>query len=443
MQMRLATETRLAGQVHDMAVAALERFPWPMEFEDWTGRTYKAGGNAEHWSGRGPMHVVLKTPAAGRDLLGLNAMRFLERWLDQDVDITGNHYLFPEIRNYVKLSLKPWQVIWNRLQSLVAQDPVRAGRSVRSHYDIPQEALYYLDRVYQSYSCGLWEAPYNMALEHALTVGKGEGDALDTLEKAQWRKFAHAADYLSPGPKDTVLDVGCGYPGFLQVTMDRFPTTGKIIGWTHSENQVREGVSMLAGYDPARYELNLGDYRRDNRVFDHIHSTGMICHVGPERRNSGLRNYVREVRRRIRTGGRYVHHCMMTPYTGKPLFDELGPAFNRKYVWPGFYYYTLGEHVSALEENGFHVVRVFNISPHYAKTTRAWYERLEQQRDRFVKHTNEATCRAWEAFLAGITGSYLNRHIHTTRIFAEAVDVEQPSVILSDPAQTVSAHLAV
>ncbi len=438
---RATSDTVLAEQLRAQMTRSFEDFPWCLEFRDWTGASYSLGGEAKHWNGQKPLEIVIKTPAAGRDLLGLDIMRFLERFLDEEVDLTGNLYLFPEMRNHTKLDLKPWQIVWNRLQNRVMQDPTRAVRSVRSHYDIPQEALFYLDRVYQSYSCGIWEKPYDLSLDHVLTIGKGEGDALDTLERAQWRKFQHAADYLSPAANESVLDVGCGYPGFMNVLMDRQP--GRVVGWTASENQYREGLKMLEGRDPARFELRCGDYREDRRVFDHIHSTGMICHVGPEGPHSGLSNYVREVRSRIRTGGRYVHHCMMTPYTETPLFDQVGPAFNRKYVWPGFNYYTLGEHVTALERNGFQIVRVFNISPHYAKTTRAWYERMMAERERFVRHAGEATCRAWQIFLAGITGSYLNRQIHTMRVFAEAVDIESPSGAISDPAKTVSARLPV
>jgi cyclopropane-fatty-acyl-phospholipid synthase len=214
-----------------------------------------------------------------------------------------------------------------------------------------------------------------------------------------------------------------------------------VVGWTHSANQVREGREMLAGYDVARYELHQGDYREDDRVYDHVHSTGMISHVGPPGRNSGLVNYVREVRRRIRDGGRYVHHALMTAWKDRPLFDQIGPAFNRRYVWPGFFWYTLGEHVKALEENGFQVVHVINLSPHYASTTRAWYERLLADRDRFIRHAGEPTFRAWRVFLAGITASFLNRNTHCYRLLCEAVDPEKPSVRMSDPAANAAARM--
>ena len=436
---RRASDDQLAADVRVFLEKTLEAFPWKVRVHDWTDAAYDLGGDAPHWSGHESLDLRI-TPQAGRDLLALDMMRFLERFLEGEVAIEGNLYLFPELRNYAKLPLKPWEILKNRLRNRIMQKPSQASKSVKSHYDIPEEALFYLDRVYRSYSCGMWERPAELSVDDLLRVGGGEKDGYDSLERAQWRKFAHAADYIAPAPDDTVLDVGCGYPGFLVVLMDRHPC-GKVVGWTHSANQVREGKDMLGAYDPAHYELNEGDYREDRRVYDHIHSTGMISHVGPPGRDSGLLNYVREVRGRIKTGGRYVHHALMTAWTGQPLFDTLGPAFNRRYVWPGFYWYTLGEHVKTLEENGFQVVQVINLTPHYAKTTCAWYERLVADEARFVRHAGASTLRAWQIFLAGITGSYLNRQTHCYRLLCEAVDVERPSLATSDPARNVAARM--
>ncbi len=431
----------LAARVRSFLVDTLQTFPWRVRFEDWTGARYEAGGSAPHWSGHTALTIRLG-PGAGRDLLALDGMRFLERFVDGEVDMTGNQYLLAELRNYVKLSLKPWQVVQNRLRNFVLEHPARARTSVKSHYDIPDDALFYLDRAYRSYSCAMFEEPEAIGRREDLAVGVGEADTFDSLEKAQWRKFAHAADYLAPAPDETVLDVGCGYPGFLKVLMDRHPCR-QVVGWTHSANQVREGAGMLSGYEPSRYELNEGDYREDRRVYDHVHSTGMISHVGPPGRNSGLVNYTREVRRRIRTGGRYVHHALMMAWTGSKLFDAIGPAFNRRYVWPGFYWYTLGQHVTALEENGFQVMRVIDMTPHYAKTTWTWYERMCADPDRFIRHAGESTYRAWQVFLAGITSTFLNRQTHCYRLLCQAIDTERPTPERSDPLRGISARMPI
>jgi cyclopropane-fatty-acyl-phospholipid synthase len=102
-------------------------------------------------------------------------------------------------------------------------------------------------------------------------------------------------------------------------------------------------------------------------------STGMICHVGPR----GLVPYVRWVRDHIRPGGRYIHHCMMHHEKIRGTQPRaIGVAFNHDYVWPGFHWFSLTEHVEALHTNGFLIDKAVDLSPHYAKTTYYWYLRM-------------------------------------------------------------------
>ena len=62
-----------------------------------------------------------------------------------------------------------------------------------------------------------------------------------------------------------------------------------------------------------------------------------------------------------------------------------------------------------------------NLSPHYAKTTAAWYERLMESRDRARELLGEPALRAWRLYLAGSSGNFLNKGIHVYRLYCEAV----------------------
>ena len=57
----------------------------------------------------------------------------------------------------------------------------------------------------------------------------------------------------------------------------------------------------------------------------------------------------------------------MNPYRKHPIDMSPSIAFNKKYVWPWFYWFTVGDHVRALERNGFQLVRAVNLSAHYAQ----------------------------------------------------------------------------
>jgi Mycolic acid cyclopropane synthetase len=271
----------MAARLQAFLEEALEQFPNEIIITDWNGHSYTLGLKQPHWRGI-PLEIHLKTKDAGRDLLSLDAMAYLDRFVAGDIDMTGNIYALAAIRDTMNLAL-PW---WRLLPRIIAgrtylfQNSSRARVNIKSHYDIPQEALQlYLDRVYMSYSCGMFEYPA-LAVDELVRVGRGQSDDFDSLEKAQWRKFKDAVDFVSPENGETLLDVGCGYAGQLRVALENYPF-GKVVGWTHSHNQVVEGCKGLAAFDPARWELHEGDYRQEYRVFDHITSTGMISHVGP------------------------------------------------------------------------------------------------------------------------------------------------------------------
>jgi cyclopropane-fatty-acyl-phospholipid synthase len=405
----------LAREVRDFVQDALADFPHRVRATDWNGCTWEAGRGEPHWSGR-DLEIRFLSEEPARQLLRLDGMRFLESYLRQEVDLEGNLYAMASLRRHAHLHLKLRHLVQRFAPVLAFQSRRRARVSVKSHYDIPQEALnVYLDRVYMSYSCAMFEDPEDMDLVALRRPGAGRSDDFDSLEKAQWRKFQDAVDYVRPGPDETMLDVGCGYGGQLVVALESHPVR-KVVGWTHSANQAREGRRMLARFPSERWELHEGDYREDRRVYDHVTSTGMISHVGPR----GLIPYAKEVRGRIRDGGRYLHHALMIRHSRLPIDLSIGIAFNKKYVWPGFHWFTVGEHVRALEQNGFQIERLVNLSRHYAKTTTAWYERMMEHRDTMRQFLDEATVRAWQVFLAGITGSYLSRDIHVYRLYCVA-----------------------
>ena len=396
-----------------------KEFRWQLQIKDWTGKSYSIGQKESHRiNGKKPLIMTIKTPAAAKELMTYNAMGLLDKFVSGEVDIEGNLYLFSEIRPTYEFNLKFFQRILALLKNKAFQKINNSTLNVKSHYDIPQEALnVYLDQRYMSYSCGMFERPYDYNIEEMLKVGKGEKDKYDSLEKAQWRKFKDAVDFLNPKKGDTMLDVGCGYGGQLEVALESHPF-GKVVGWTHSANQAKEGKKLLQKYPKKKWDLIEGDYRQDNRVFDHITSTGMISHVGPR----GLTPYVRNIRRRIKTGGHYVHHALMIPAHQEPMDQKPGIAFNKKYVWPGFHWFTYGNHAKVLEDNGFEIKKSVNLFAHYAKTSASWYERMMQQKDLMIEKMGEPTFRAWQVFLAGATGCYIKKKIHVYRIYCEAVE---------------------
>jgi len=403
-----------SARLQDFLQSMLAGFPWEIIVNDWTGKQYSLGNKTKHWR-KLPLNIHIKAENPGKDLLSLNMLRFLDRFVQGEVDMWGNMYLLSDIRCHANMLLTPWRLLLQVIPHgvLLFQNISRATANVKSHYDIPQEALnVYLDKTFMSYSCGMFEYPEKLNLDELKKTGMGESDTFDSLEKAQWKKFKDAVDFICPDKGETLLDIGCGYGGQLQIALESHPF-GKVVGWTHSNNQVQKGLKSLSKFNSNSWELNEGDYRQETRIFDHVTSTGMVSHVGPR----GLRQYVKNVRAKIRKNGRYMHHALMKPNTGRPLDLEIGISFNKKYVWPGFHWFTLDDHIEALAENNFEVIKVINLSKHYSKTTAAWYERMMENKDVMINNLGTQTFRAWQIYLAGASSGFLNGKMCVYRIY--------------------------
>lgn len=393
----------------------LDGFPHDVIVNDFAGQSYTLGGTEPYWYNQALVVTVNSESAAG-DLLALDGFSTMENFFNGEIDLEGNLYILPHLRKHFNMNLRSSHLLPRIINANLFQNKGRAKKNVKSHYDIPQEVLdLYLDRKYAAYSCAMFENPGHIVRDELVTIGKGEHDTFDSLEKAQWRKFKDAIDFIAPEPGETVLDVGCGYGGQLHVALESHQF-GKIVGWTLSENQVKKGSKLLSEFDSSRYEINEGDYREDHRVFDHITSTGMVSHVGPR----GLLPYVREIKKRIRPGGRYIHHAIMQPYLDKPLNHHIGPLLNKTYVWPGFHWFTIGEHLKVLESNGFRIVKCVNLGEHYEKTIAAWYERMMANADTIRELLGEPTFRAWQQYLAGSSGTYNLKAGDVFRVYCEA-----------------------
>lgn len=406
----------LSERLREVVEARLAELPWSVVIRDWSGASYRIGGNREHWY-REPLTVTVKTEHAGRKLAALDAFGFLECFVGGEVDLEGNLYILNDIRRSGALRMKFFRGLSTLLKNGAFQNQVRARLNVKSHYDIPQEAIdLYLDNRFRSYSCAMFEDPETLRRDELVRAGNGKGDEFDSLERAQWRKFQDAVDFIEPEPGDTLFDVGCGYGGQLEVALESAPF-GKVVGWTHSSNQVTVGRKLLERFDADKWELREGDYREESGVFDHVTSVGMISHVGPR----GLVPYVRKIRDSIRPGGRYLHHALMLVYDPTPHDLNVGLAFNKQYMWPGFHWFTLGTHMRALERSGFQVERAVNLSAHYAKTTAAWYERMMANRQEMIRLVGERAFRAKQIFLAGISGAFRAHDAHVYRVYCYAV----------------------
>src|ERR1700738_2205069 len=92
-----------------------------------------------------------------------------------------------------------------------------------------------------------------------------------TLEEAQVAKFDLALSKLALEPGMTLLDVGCGWGGALQLAVEKYDVN--VIGITLSRNQCEYSEKRLAGISSSRsVEVRLQGWEEFDEPVDRIGS---------------------------------------------------------------------------------------------------------------------------------------------------------------------------
>jgi cyclopropane-fatty-acyl-phospholipid synthase len=348
------------------------------------------GGETRTFGGDGPgpdLTVRVTDPRVDWKLLRSPRLAIAEAYMDGGIEF--EHGGLSELAHLYQINKKGRrrtvaETGWKRglrltRRFLIRNNPIRASRNARAHYDIGND-LYrlFLDPDMQ-YSCAYFP----------------KGD--ETLEQAQLAKKRHIAAKLMLKPGQRVLDIGCGWGGmalYLAQVADV-----EVLGVTLAEEQLkvaRERAEAAGLSDRVRFELQ--DYRNVEGQFDRVVSVGMMEHVGA----SELGTYFANVRDRLTPDGVALIHSIMTTKS-----TSLTDPFTQKYIFPGGYVPGASETLKAVERASLWPLDFEVWRKHYGFTLRQWYQRFMANRDRAEALYDERFCRMWEIYLLGFESSFL------------------------------------
>ena len=226
-------------------------------------------------------------------------------------------------------------------------------RNIAAHYDLGNDFY------------RLWLDP-SMTYSCALFDGAG-----DTLEAAQVRKWDALLDLISPGPGDSLLEIGCGWGGFA---IHAAKTRGvRVTGVTVSEEQAawsRRAVEVAGVAD--RVEIRLQDYRDIGGTYDHIASIEMFEAVG----ESYWPTFFRTLRERLRPGG--IAALQVITIADERFADyRRHPDFIQRYVFPGGMLPSPSAFRQVAEMAGLAVGTMRMFGADYDMTVAEWQRRFE------------------------------------------------------------------
>ncbi len=230
----------------------------------------------------------------------------------------------------------------------------RAGsrRNIAAHYDIGNSFYRHWLDAGMTYSSGIY------------------AEAAATLDQAQQAKYAAILAALDVRAGDNVLEIGCGWGGFIAAAAARGATVSAI---TISEQQFAATSARIASeHLEAQASVSLEDYRDTSGTFDHVASIEMIEAVGEE----NWATYFRCIADRLKPGGNAVVQAI----TIRPdLYDgyRRNPDFMQLYIFPGGMLPTENAMQQHAEAAGLRFEKLQTFGHSYALTLIEWRRRFD------------------------------------------------------------------
>jgi cyclopropane-fatty-acyl-phospholipid synthase len=276
-----------------------------------------------------------------------------------------------------------YQMIYFLKHAIRANTQRGSRKNIHAHYDLSNDF-------------------YKLWLDETMTYSGAlfHGNPALTLEAAQRVKYRRILDRLYPRSSDRILDIGCGWGGFME---EAAKSGVRVTGITISKEQADFAKTRLekAGLDGLA-EVRLQDYRDLAGQYDHVVSIGMVEHVG----EAFWPVYMAKIYNVLKSGGKAMIRSIVVR---NDLFDDYrrGSDFIREHIFPGgmlpssFRLQTkaLG---AGLEVNG-----IFRFGKDYAITLEKWLERFERHvRDIRSMGYDEQFIRKWRFYLAACAAMF-------------------------------------
>jgi len=325
-----------------------------------------------------PWDIQLHNPATIDRALAAGNLGFGEAYMDGWWDCERLDELFYRLlASGIDEEVQPLRLMLHSLRAKVLnlQTSRRAWQVGEAHYDLGNDFYEAMLDSRMTYSCGFWENARN-------------------LEEAQTAKLDIICRKLGLEPGMRVLDIGCGWGGFMEYAARHYGV--ECVGLTISREQAALARDRCAGLP---VEVRGQDYRELFERFDRLVSIGMFEHVG--RKNH--REYMEVAARCLDDEGLFLLHSI-----GKKRTHTTPDAWIDRYIFPNGDLPSMGQ-VSTAVEDLFLIEDLHNFGADYDPTLMAWHENFEAAWPRFRDRYGERFHRMWRYYLLSCAGTFRAR----------------------------------
>ena len=279
---------------------------------------------------------------------------------------------------------------WNRVQHALRANTLKGSRrNIAFHYDLGNEFYgHWLDQT-MTYSAALFVEPNN------------------DFAAAQLAKYQRLADAVGVQEGSRVLEIGCGWGGFMETAIQDYGST--VVGLTLSAEQRKFAIDRLhAAGCSAQADIRLQDYRDVSGLFDAVVSIEMFEALGEE--NWSI--YFDKLRSVLRPGGKAGIQVITINEDRYEAYRDR-PDFIQKYIFPGGRLPSPERFEKAATAASFAIGDRFFFGDSYAKTLRRWHKQFETQWPVIKKlGFDDRFHRMWRYYLAyceaGFRGGAIN-----------------------------------
>ncbi len=200
----------------------------------------------------------------------------------------------------------------------------------------------------------------------------------DSLEQAQRRKMEFIAAQLGLEGGEYILDIGCGWGSLICLLAERYSC--RAVGVTPSPQQaayIRDKAERLGLSERIRVEVtHFQETSFPRSSFDAIALVGSIVHMMDKR--GALAECYRLCRQRGRV---YLSEtCFRNRVMCQEFAERPGTAFVRDRIFGWGELLPLSTYIAWLEDAGFSLCSLTDLTAHYARTIEAWRENVLRSR---------------------------------------------------------------
>lgn len=331
-------------------------------------------------NGDQPWDIQLGDPGALARIASRGSLGLGESYMDGDWDVDQLDAFFAHVlRARLDREVRPRSLVIPVLRERLfnRQSRSRAWQVGEVHYDLGNDFYQAMLGPLMAYTCGYWQNA-------------------TTLEEAQEAKLDLICRKLQLKPGMRVLDIGCGWGGFMAYAAERYGV--KCIGVTISREQAEYAKRR---YDGLPLEFRLQDYRDLDEPFDRIASLGMFEHVGKK----NYRTFMQVAHRCLTDDGIFVLHTI-----GKNERGGVTDPWIDKYIFPNGELPSIS-HISDAMDGLLVTEDLHNFGADYDKTLMAWHHNFEGAWPRFADALGERFHRRWRYYLLSCAGAFRAREL--------------------------------